>query len=116
MILSAGFSEAAEDERRSVNRGSNLRVKVKLNLSEIAHGVEKKIKVNKYISCNTCHGTGAREGSSYSTCSTCHGSGHVSRVTSTFLGQMQTTSIAPSAAEKGKSSPRSAMTVPETAL
>jgi molecular chaperone DnaJ len=89
-------------QRRSVNRGSNLRVKVKLNLSEIAHGVEKKIKVNKYIPCGTCHGTGAREGSSYSTCNTCKGSGHVSRVTSTFLGQMQTTTVCPQCGGEGK--------------
>jgi molecular chaperone DnaJ len=87
---------------KTVNRGSNLRVKVKLVLEEIAHGVEKKIKVNKYISCNTCKGTGARGGSSYSTCSTCHGSGHVSRVTSTFLGQMQTTATCPNCGGEGQ--------------
>ena len=87
---------------KSVNRGSNLRVKVKLTLEEIAHGVEKKIKVNKYISCNTCNGTGAKGGSSYSTCSTCRGSGHVSRVTSTFLGQMQTTAVCPNCGGEGQ--------------
>ena len=86
---------------RTVNRGSNLRVKVKLNLEEIAHGVEKKIKVNKYISCKTCNGTGAKGGSAYSTCSTCRGSGHVTRVTSTFLGQMQTTSTCPNCGGEG---------------
>jgi molecular chaperone DnaJ len=89
-------------QRRNVHRGSNLRVKVKLTLSEIAHGVEKKIKVNKFITCNTCHGTGAKDGSSYSTCSTCKGSGHVSRITSTFLGQMQTTSVCPQCGGEGK--------------
>ena len=87
---------------KAVNRGSNLRVKVKLTLEEIAHSVEKKIKVNKYISCNTCNGTGAKGGSSYSTCSTCRGSGHVSRVTSTFLGQMQTTATCPNCGGEGQ--------------
>jgi molecular chaperone DnaJ len=87
---------------KSVNKGSNLRVKVKLTLEEIVTGVEKKIKVNKYIPCNTCHGTGARGGSSYTTCSTCRGSGHVSRVTSTFLGQMQTTSTCPNCGGEGQ--------------
>ncbi len=87
---------------KTVNRGSNLRVKVKLTLEEIANGVEKKIKVNKYISCQTCHGSGAKGGSSYSTCSTCRGSGHVSRVTSTFLGQMQTTATCPNCGGEGK--------------
>jgi molecular chaperone DnaJ len=87
---------------KSVNKGSNLRVKVKLTLEEIVTGVEKKIKVNKYIPCSVCHGTGARGGSSYSTCSTCRGSGHVSRVTSTFLGQMQTTSTCPNCGGEGQ--------------
>jgi len=87
---------------RHVNRGSNLRVKVKLTLEEIATGVEKKIKVNKFIPCSTCDGTGARGGSSYSTCTTCHGSGQVTRVTSTFLGQMQTTTSCPNCGGEGK--------------
>jgi len=88
--------------RKSVNHGSNLRVKVKLTLEEIAQGVEKKIKVNKYIKCNTCKGTGAKGGSAYQTCSTCHGTGHVTRVTSTFLGQMQTTSACPQCGGEGQ--------------
>lgn len=88
--------------RRRVNRGSNIRVRVKLTLSEIAHGVEKKLKVSKYLPCNTCSGTGAKDGSSFSTCSTCHGSGQVSRVTNTFLGQMQTTSTCPSCGGEGQ--------------
>jgi molecular chaperone DnaJ len=87
---------------RNVNRGSNLRVKVKLTLEEVAHGVEKKIKVNKYLACNTCQGTGAKDSSAFSTCSTCRGSGTVSRVTSTFLGQMQTTSTCPHCGGEGK--------------
>jgi molecular chaperone DnaJ len=73
---------------RTVRKGSNLRVKVKLDLQEIAKGAEKKIKVNKYISCSSCDGTGADGGSSYSTCSTCNGNGQVTRVSNTFLGQM----------------------------
>ncbi len=87
---------------RKVNQGSSLRVKVKLTLEEIASGVEKKIKVNKYIKCNTCSGSGAKGGSSYQTCSTCHGSGHVTRVTSTFLGQMQTSSTCPHCGGEGQ--------------
>jgi molecular chaperone DnaJ len=88
--------------RRRVNRGSNIRVKVALTLQEIANGVEKKIKVNKYIACNTCGGSGAKHGSSHSTCHTCHGSGQVVQVTNTFLGQMQTASTCPSCHGEGK--------------
>jgi molecular chaperone DnaJ len=87
---------------RRVNKGSNLRVKVKLTLQEIAAGAEKKIKVNKYDTCNSCGGTGAADSTSLSSCSTCRGSGHVTRLTNTMLGQMQTTSVCPSCGGEGK--------------
>ncbi len=96
-----GFG-GSRGQRRRVNKGSNLRVKVKLNLKEVANGVEKKIKVNKYVSCKHCEGTGADNGSSYATCSTCNGSGHITQVTNTFLGQMQTTSTCPSCGGEGR--------------
>ena len=88
--------------RQQVNRGSNLRVKVKLTLEEVVKGVEKKIKVNKYLPCDSCHGTGAAHGSAYSTCSTCSGRGQVTRVTHTFLGQMQTSSVCPACGGDGR--------------
>jgi len=71
-------------------RGSNLRVKLKLNYEEIAKGVTKNIKVKKYTTCTTCGGNGAKDRSSIQTCSTCQGSGQVRKVQNTFLGQMQT--------------------------
>lgn len=81
--------------RSRVSRGSNLRIKVKLNLDEIAKGAEKKIKVNKLVVCRTCDGTGAKDRSSVQTCRTCGGAGSVRRVTNTILGQMQTSSTCP---------------------
>ena len=87
---------------RRVNRGTNLRVKVKMNLQEIATGIEKKIKVKKYVACQHCNGTGAKDGKSYSTCSTCKGSGQVTRVQNTILGAMQTTSTCPTCEGEGK--------------
>ena len=96
-----GFGGGGRAARR-VNRGSNLRVKVKLTLEEIATGVEKKIKVKKYVACDHCHGTGAKDGRSYSTCSTCKGTGQVTRVQNTILGAMQTTSTCPSCGGEGR--------------
>lgn len=86
-----GFGSGGGGSRggRRVNRGSNLRVKVKLNLKEIANGAEKKIKVNKHVSCKTCSGSGAKNGQ-YDTCKQCNGSGVVTRVQQTILGAMQT--------------------------
>jgi molecular chaperone DnaJ len=86
---------------RRVARGSNLRIKVKLTLEEIAKGVEKKIKVNKQVVCQSCSGSGAKDKSSVSSCRTCGGSGAVRRVTNTILGQMQTTSTCPTCNGEG---------------
>ena len=97
-----GFGGFGSSQRgRRVNRGSDLRVKVKLNLKEILNGVEKKIKVKKYVSCSHCNGNGSENGNSTSTCSTCNGSGVVTRVTNTILGQMQTSSTCPTCNGEG---------------
>lgn len=87
--------------RQRGSRGSNLRVKIKLNYAEVANGANKKIKVKKYVGCNTCNGSGAKDSNSVQTCSTCQGSGQVRRVTSTFLGQMQTVTACPSCHGEG---------------
>lgn len=87
---------------RRVNRGSNLRVKVKMTLEEIAHGVEKKIKVNKFVACKPCSGSGAQNGSARNTCSTCRGTGQVTRMTQTILGAMQTSSTCPACGGEGQ--------------
>jgi len=97
-----GFGSSTRSRGRRVNKGSDLRIKVKLTLQEIANGTEKKIKVTKYVPCEACKGTGAAGGSSYSTCSTCRGTGQVTRVTNTFLGQMQTTTTCPSCGGTGQ--------------
>jgi len=87
---------------KRVHRGSNLRIKVKLTLEEIATGIEKKVKVNKYISCDKCSGQGAQKGSGFNTCSTCKGSGQVTRATQTILGYMQTASACPACGGEGQ--------------
>jgi len=96
-----GFGGSSRGGQR-VNQGSNLRVRVKMNLSEIAKGAEKKIKVKKHVACQHCKGTGAEGGSAYSTCNTCRGTGAVTRVTNTILGRMQTQSVCPDCQGQGK--------------
>lgn len=88
-------------QRARGTRGSNLRVKLKLNFEEIAKGVTKSIKVKKYVGCSTCSGSGAKDKSSIQTCGTCGGSGQVRKVTSTFLGQMQTVTTCPTCNGEG---------------
>jgi len=96
-----GFGSSRRSSRRT-NKGSNIRVKVRLDLEEIAHGVTKKIKVSKYVPCDQCSGTGAKNSSGYSACSSCRGTGQVTRITNTFLGQMQTTTTCPNCGGEGK--------------
>jgi molecular chaperone DnaJ len=86
---------------RRVMRGSNLRVKVKMNLGEIAKGVEKKLKVNKFVSCKTCKGSGAKNGQT-ETCKLCNGSGVQVRTQQTFLGAMQTQTTCSGCSGEGK--------------
>ncbi len=97
-----GFGGFGGSSRTRRSRGSDLRVKVKLNLKEILNGVEKKIKVKKYVSCYHCSGNGSENGTSLSTCSTCNGSGVVTRVANTILGQMQTTATCSTCNGEGK--------------
>ncbi|MEM6965856.1 MAG: molecular chaperone DnaJ [Bacteroidota bacterium] len=88
--------------RSQGQRGTNIRIKVKLTLEDVANGVTKKIKVKKQVSCKTCGGSGAKDARSVATCNTCRGSGYVRQVKSTFLGQMQTTVACPTCAGSGQ--------------
>jgi molecular chaperone DnaJ len=88
--------------RQQGERGSNLRIKVKMTLEEIATGVEKKIKVKKQVTCSTCSGSGARDASSVSSCGTCRGSGMVGRVVQTPFGAMQSSTTCPTCQGAGQ--------------
>lgn len=79
--------------QRRVVKGSNLRIKVKLTLDEIANGVEKKVKVKRKVQA---------PGVSYKTCATCNGQGQVMRVTNTILGRMQTSTTCPTCGGAGQ--------------
>lgn len=95
-----GFGGGGAQQRRY--RGSDLRVKVKLNLKEISTGVEKKFKLKKYVPCSHCHGTGAEGDGGAETCPTCKGSGTVIRNQQTILGTMQTRTTCPTCGGEGK--------------
>ena len=87
----AGFGGGGGGQRRT--KGSNLRIKVKLTLEEVANGVEKKVKVKRKVQA---------PGVSYKTCSTCNGQGQVMRVTNTILGRMQSASTCPTCGGSGQ--------------
>lgn len=100
-FFGGGGGRRGGNSRARGTRGSNLRVKLKLNFEEIAKGANKTIKVKKYVTCSTCSGSGAKDKGSVQTCSTCSGSGQVRRVQNTFLGQMQTVTTCPTCNGEG---------------
>ena len=87
------FFGGSTGSRRSGYKGTNLRIKLKLTLEEIAEGAEKKIKVKRLI---------IADGVTYQNCPTCHGTGQVRRVVNTMLGQMVSASTCPNCQGSGQ--------------
>lgn len=87
---------------RRVQKGSDIRIRVKLSLVDIAKGIEKRLKIKKQVSCSACGGSGAHSKDDIKTCSTCNGSGQVMQVTNTILGRMQTAATCPTCRGKGQ--------------
>ena len=97
----SGFGGGSRTRQHAQFRGSDLRLKVRLTLQEIATGITKKFKLKKDVTCTHCHGTGAESGSGTETCPTCHGQGIVTKTVRTMLGMMQTQSECPTCHGEG---------------
>ena len=82
-------------------RGRDLQVNMGVSLEEIADGASKKIRVNRFETCDTCHGKGTRDGAEPSTCTTCKGAGEVRQVSRSFFGQMINVIPCPTCQGKG---------------
>lgn len=92
-IFGGGFGDffggtGRRRQRRTQNRGTDLQIRLRLKLEEIASGVTKKLKVKKYILCDACNGTGSERNSRVIDCIACHGTGEIRRVTQSLFGQM----------------------------
>jgi molecular chaperone DnaJ len=98
-----GFSNFGGGGRSEpLRRGSDVRIRVKVDLKDVANGVEKKVKVPVLGKCDACDGTGAKNPSSISVCQTCNGSGHVTKMANTIFGAMQSTTVCPQCRGEGK--------------
>lgn len=95
-----GFGGTRQGRQR-VYQGSDLRLKVRLSLQDIASGVTKRFKVREDVTCEQCHGTGAEDGAQPETCPTCHGSGMVSRSVRSMFGIMTTQTECPTCHGEG---------------
>lgn len=88
--------------RKPVRKGSDLRIKVKVTLAEIATGTSKTLKIPTLVKCDVCNGTGAKDGTAFTTCSSCHGTGTITTTQQTLLGVMQSQSVCPTCGGEGK--------------
>lgn len=88
--------------RKPVNKGTDLRITVKVSLKDIANGVDKKLKIPKFVACSHCNGTGAKDGTAFKTCPRCGGTGYVTQMRQTFLGAQQIQSVCPECNGEGK--------------
>ena len=98
----SGFGGGRQGRGTRVQKGSDIRIRVKFSLKEVMHGVEKKVKINKLVQCPQCSGKGAVSDADVVTCDTCHGTGVVSKVVQTMFGQMQSQGVCPKCNGEGK--------------
>lgn len=99
-----GFGGAAGGRRqqRRQRRGSDLRIRVKLTLEDIANGVSKTLRVPTFVECEHCKGTGAKDGVAFATCNQCHGTGQIVTQQYTPFGMQQAASVCPACNGSGK--------------
>ena len=97
-----GGAAGARRSRPRQRRGSDLRIRVKLTLEDIAKGTTKTLKIPTFVKCDHCNGTGAKDGVAFATCPTCHGSGQISQVQHTPFGAIESSAICPECEGSGK--------------
>lgn len=88
--------------RKKVNKGTDLRITVKVSLKDVMNGVDKVLKIPRMVACEHCNGTGAKDGTSFRTCSSCGGSGYVTGVQQTMFGPQHVQSVCPHCNGEGK--------------
>ena len=89
-------------DKRDLRRGEDIKIDIEIPLSVTFTGLRKKIKLQKFILCSRCHGSGAEPGTSIKKCFTCGGTGRVQQVKRTFLGSISRTTICPECGGEGQ--------------
>ena len=97
-----GFESAGGRTRRRQRKGTDLRIKIKMTLAEIATGVTKTLKIPTMVACTHCKGTGAKDGTAFHNCPTCNGTGTVIRQQQTMFGIQQSVVECPQCHGEGK--------------
>lgn len=98
-----GFGSAAGGRTQPrQRRGSDLRIRVKLTLEEIANGTTKNLKIPTFMPCEYCNGTGAKDGTAFATCQQCHGTGSIVEQVQSFFGVQHERVVCPTCDGSGK--------------
>jgi len=100
-VFGGGFSGGGRRGRSAGIHGTDLKIRLKLTLEEIAKGVEKTLKIKKQVVCEQCNGTGSKSGKT-ETCPTCHGSGEVRQASKTMFGQFVNIAACPTCGGEGQ--------------
>jgi molecular chaperone DnaJ len=101
-LFGGGRGRSRGGRRQAGHPGDDMKLNLKLTLEDIAFGVEKKIKVKKFIKCDSCSGTGAETSDDFMTCSTCNGMGEVRQVSRTMFGQFVNVQPCPTCHGEGR--------------
>ncbi|MDO4804649.1 MAG: molecular chaperone DnaJ [Lachnospiraceae bacterium] len=99
------FGGGGRTRSRSANdpmRGANVRTAISISFEEAVFGCEKELEINYREECSTCHGTGAKAGTSPETCSRCRGTGRIVQTQQSIFGMMQTEAMCPECRGEGK--------------
>ena len=96
------FHFGGDEEEAGPDRGSNIRVRVKVSLADVQNGVEKHLKLKKYVACPHCNGTGAKGGTELERCPKCQGRGRIIKQVRTIFGYAQTEAVCPDCQGSGK--------------
>ena len=90
-----GAAYGSGQPRKHVNKGTDLRITVKVSLKDIYNGVTKKLKIPRLVACTACNGTGAKNGTSFRQCAHCHGTGYVDTVVNGLFGAQRARTVCP---------------------
>lgn len=97
-----GGQARSRSQRRVGQPGDDMKLRLKLNLDEIAFGTEKTLKIKKHIACRKCNGSGAESSDDFMTCGTCNGVGQVRQVSNTMFGQFVNVQTCPTCYGEGR--------------
>lgn len=101
-FFGGGFGGGRRTNPNAPQRGESIRMSIAISFEEAAFGCEKAVTVERYQTCDTCHGNGCAPGTSPEVCPDCHGTGTVQVRRQTPMGVFATSSPCPKCGGKGR--------------